>query len=207
MKATLRGTPDGNLKDEGSRNVKEYKDEDLVALSLEGMGTPGDNKAFEELVIRHYEPVKKAIRAKMGALRDLDDIAQSSFMKAYYSLHNLRDPSKFRYWVRMIAINEAAGSLREQQPNISVEDALIYPEYAKVRGPYEKAEAALLLDKLKTELPGKYMQVLYLRYYLEYTVKETAELLGIGQGLVKWRAHQAKLLAQQVLEGKQTERK
>jgi len=67
------------------------------------------------------------------------------------------------------------------------------------RLPADYVEAAWLIDELTERLPDQYMKVLYLRYYLDYTVKEVAEMLGISPGLVKWRANRARRLAKEAL--------
>lgn len=195
------------MADAYPRSLSQYDDEDLVSLALQVMQEPAAarhslyaNEPFDELVKRHCDSVKKAVKSRVGSSPDLDDIVQTSFMKAYYSLDKIKDGSRFKYWVRMIAVNEASSFMRSSRPAASIERALTYPEYANSRIPADIAEATLLLEKLHKDLPEQYMRVLYLRYYLDYTVNEVAELLEIDAGLVKWRTHRAKQLARGLLE-------
>ena len=151
------------------------------------------------LTERHYSAVRRVVRAAMGASADADDVVQSAFLSAYRSLRSLKDRSRFRYWVRIIAVNEARDLMRGQVDAGGLDALLTLPESAQDRIPPQAAEAAWLIEELNNRLPEQYMRVLYLRYYLDYTVNEVADMLGIQPGLVKWRANRARKLARKAL--------
>lgn len=194
-------------------SLSSRSDEALVSIALgqwdnEEPATLEDrDSAFCELAKRHYSAVRSVVRAIMGTSADVDDAVQSAFLSAYRSLGSLKNRSKFRYWVRIIAVNEAHNLLRDQRRHhtrdyagIKELDALLtLPESAQDRVPPLAAEAAWLIEELTGRLPAQYMKVLYLRYYLDYTVNEVADMLGIQPGLVKWRANRARKLAKQAL--------
>ncbi|MGE5578462.1 MAG: RNA polymerase sigma factor [Bacillota bacterium] len=171
-------------------------DEDLVGMTLDN---PNRDAAFAVLVERHQTAVRRVARGILGRSPDVDDVVQSAFISAFRSLHTLKDRARFKYWVRMIAINEArdvaAGSLEVA----GLDELMILPEQASDRLPADVAEARWLIDELTERIPMQYMRVLYLRYYLDYTVNEVAEMLGIDPGLVKWRANRARRLAREAL--------
>ena len=48
------------------------------------------------------------------------------------------------------------------------------------------------MRELLDQMPKKYMEVLWLLYFEEKTLKETAYILGIREGTVKSRASRAK---------------
>ena len=177
-------------------------DEDLVAIALGETAVPGADlreRAFETLVARHYDAVRKVARAVLGPSPDADDAVQSTFLAAYVGLRGLKDRSRFKYWLRVIAVNQARDLQRGKVETESLDSLLNLPETSRDRMPPEAVEAAWLVEQLNDHLPEQYMKVLYLRYYLEYTANEVAEMLGIQPGLVKWRSDRARKLAQRSL--------
>lgn len=156
--------------------------------------------AWEVLMKRHYYAVKKVLVSYAGLFSDLDDVLQISFFKAYRGLKNLKDRAKFRYWIRAIALNECREYISErntfrQRENTS--DVLVLPEVELAQKSLEAVENAAFLDELRSLVPERYWQVLLLRYFHGYSVKEVSDVLGISPGLVKWRTNRAKKLAKE----------
>lgn len=157
-------------------------------------------EAFEALIERHYRSVASVAYAALGSSSELEDVLQASFFAAFRSLRNLEDRSKFRFWLRAIAANQSRDLVRRQAVfgvQDSIDDLITVPEQETA----EIVEASWVLDEICEHLPKRYSQVLYLRYYLGYTVSEVAEALGIDSGLVKWRASRARQLATRLLRG------
>jgi RNA polymerase sigma-70 factor (ECF subfamily) len=186
-------------------NLQGCTDADLVSLALgespNGNGAKADGaiveEAFEVLMNRHYGSVAKVVYAALGSTSELEDVLQSAFLAAFRSLGSLEDRSKFKYWIRTIAVNQARDHTRRQtryEEVGSLEDLITLPER-----PDDIVEIAWQLEELARRLPPVYMEVLYLRYYLGYSVKDVAALLGIDPGLVKWRANRARRLASNIL--------
>ena len=190
----------------GASCLSLLSDEALVAIAVgETSVIPGSDHraaAFEALAARHYAAVRRVVRAVLGSSPDVEDAVQSTFLAAYLGLKGLRDRSRFKYWLRVIAVNQARDLLRDRVEAESLDALLTLPEVAQDRIPPEAAEAAWLIEQLNEHLPEQYMKVLYLRYYLEYTVNEVADMLGIQPGLVKWRADRARKLARKSLSDK-----
>lgn len=171
-------------------------DEDLVGLALDG---PDSDAAFSALVERHEIAVRRVVRGILGRSPDVDDVVQSAFISAFRSLRSLSDRSRFKYWLRVIAANEARDMAKSSPVTAELDELMILPERSMDRLPADYIEATWLIDELNERMPEQYMKVLYLRYYLDYTVKEVAEMLGIRPGLVKWRANRARRLAKEAL--------
>lgn len=171
-------------------------DEDLVGLALDGAN--GD-AAFSALVERHQTALRRVVRGILGRSPDVDDVVQSAFISAFRSLRSLSDRSRFKYWLRIIATNEARDLARGSPAMAGLDELMILPERSMDRLPADHVEVSWLIDELNERMPEQYMRVLYLRYYLDYTVKEVAEMLGIRPGLVKWRANRARRLAKEAL--------
>ena len=78
------------------------KDKDLVHQALSGEAT-----AFSKLVERHWEEVCSFVEGILGNRQDAEEVTQDAFLKAYFNLETLKNPSSFLPWLKRIARNIA----------------------------------------------------------------------------------------------------
>jgi len=76
------------------------------------LATSGDVAAFEQLVRLHRSYVETLIRRACGNAAQAEDLTQVAFIKAWQSLHLLRDSGAFRPWLRRIALNVVVDAVR-----------------------------------------------------------------------------------------------
>jgi RNA polymerase sigma-70 factor (ECF subfamily) len=143
---------------------------------------------------------------------DAEEIVQEAVVKAYRALGSFRRESKFSTWLVQITLNEARMRLRKlrSKPETSLEDLADDPD-----GDYtpailadwreipsealDRKELRELLQQAVSELPEKYREVLILRDVQEMNIAETAQLLGVTEGVVKTRLFRARLLMQKLV--------
>ncbi len=75
----------------------------------------GDRDAFTALVGRYRDAVYAAAICFLGNREDAQDAAQEAFIAAYARLGQLREPDKFAPWLRRLAHNVCADSLRRRR--------------------------------------------------------------------------------------------
>lgn len=97
------------------------------------------------------------------------------------------------------------GAVHRQRLQELEEERLVPPPGALEEGLHLSAEMpepgeSPLLEQVNA-LPPKYRQVLYLRYYEGYQVKEIAELLGQSPALVSTHLARARAKLRERLEG------
>ena len=85
---------------------KDKKDGALVELSL-----LGNEKAYEELIIRYEKSVKGTALKVTENEFSAEDASQDAFVSAWIKLDSLREPEKFGSWVCSIAKNCARSLL------------------------------------------------------------------------------------------------
>ncbi|KYP97037.1 RNA polymerase sigma factor RpoE [Sodalis-like endosymbiont of Proechinophthirus fluctus] len=73
----------------------------------------GDQKAFNLLVVRHQYKVA-SLMSRYVPQRDVPDMVQESFIKAYRALASFRGDSAFYTWLYRIAVNTAKNYLVAQ---------------------------------------------------------------------------------------------
>lgn len=175
-------------------------------LPLVQRAKAGDYAAFEELIDRLQPRVYGLAVRILGELHDAEDVVQQTFLSLIEHLGEFRGESAAAGWVLRIAANHALKLLRKRRglPTVPLADAdegyadLPHPQYiapwrddpADLAGRRETRE---LIDLALASLDDKYRAVFVLRDVEEFSVKETAELLGISESNVKVRLLRARL--------------
>jgi RNA polymerase sigma-70 factor, ECF subfamily len=141
----------------------------------------GDGAAVEELFRRHWPGTYRAAYLVVGDAAAAEDIAQEAFLKAIAALERFDRRRPLAPWLHRIAINRAidwtrARTARPEQPGA---DERAAP--AAVAGLSDELAGAL------AALPADRRAVVVLRYLLEYTPGEIADLLELPRGTVNSR--------------------
>jgi len=74
-----------------------------------------DQEAFEELVRRHQQRVTAVAAGILRSGKDVEDIAQQVFVKAYFSLKRFDQRAAFSTWLYKITVNECWDLLRKRK--------------------------------------------------------------------------------------------
>jgi RNA polymerase sigma-70 factor (ECF subfamily) len=186
-------TPDSNNPDDAD-------------LALARRAQAGDYGAFEELVERLQPRVYGLALRILGGTHDAEDVTQQTFLSLIDHLGEFRGESAVAGWVLRIAANHALKLLRKRRglPTVPLAETeegysdLPHPQYiapwrddaAEVASRRETRE---LIDRALADLDDKYRAVFVLRDVEGFSVKETAELLGLSEANVKVRLLRARL--------------
>ncbi|HLT40635.1 MAG TPA: sigma-70 family RNA polymerase sigma factor [Enhygromyxa sp.] len=153
----------------------------------------GDAEAGEALYLRHYRPVARFFRNKVGPDR-VADLIQETFVASVEGRERIHDSSRFRAYLLRIAYRVLCRHLREtyrrpesELDSISVADVDPTPSTIIARA----QEQRLLLEGLRV-IPVNYQTVLELHYWEELTTNEIAEVLGIPPGTARSRLQRAR---------------
>ncbi|MCC6491021.1 MAG: sigma-70 family RNA polymerase sigma factor, partial [Candidatus Hydrogenedentes bacterium] len=160
-------------------------DAHLVAQVL--AGTPD---AFSVLVERYLGLAHAVAYACSLSREDAEDIVQESFLKAFRSLHGLREPARFASWLTRIVHNTGC-SLMESRRLDRMVRAAVEPPPAEMSSPF-RDEMHELLKRRMQELTPQEREVLTLHYYAGKTTREVAALLGISRDAAKKRIERAR---------------
>lgn len=142
--------------------------------------------SFAELFAAHYQPLVR-LAGLLGA-DDPEDIAQEAFSRLH--VRRLRDDGAAVAYLRTIVCNLTRNRLRHlrlvrlrrpdpPEPQHSSEHAVIVAE--------EHRELLAALDRL----PRRQREALVLRYWLDLSEREIADVMGVSAGSVKTHASRA----------------
>lgn len=142
----------------------------------------GDTTALS-MLIQTYSPIvrKVCFNITNGDEDILNDLVQVVFIRAYYSLNQLRDASKFDEWVCAIAKNEALKFLKNKQEGRLIPFSTFTDEELEVEWNItpENWLEEKEIKEIISQLPAGYGKVFQMAVIEGYSHKEIAEKLGI----------------------------
>jgi len=168
-----------------------------------------DRKEYAALVDSYSDKVYRLALRMTGDEQDAEDVLQETFIKVFKYIDGFKGLSSLSTWIYRIAMNEALMLLRKHRPegyslDEENEDEDITPRQIASWGALpEKAlvssETAHHLQVAVMRLPETLRSVFLLRDTEQFSVKETAEALGISEGAVKVRLLRARLKLREYL--------
>lgn len=146
----------------------------------------GDRAARERLFRDHWRSVWRCAHALTGDHATADDVTQDTFERAFAALDGFGERASFRTWVRVIATRRAVDILRRRSAAPLGDDVpaaeVDWPEDPGRRGDLRRAVAALEPDR---------RAVVVLVYWLDMSLSEAAQALGVPEGTVRSRLSRA----------------
>jgi RNA polymerase sigma-70 factor (ECF subfamily) len=142
----------------------------------------GDDHAFGELVRRRQGPVRGLLRRVSGDAALGDDLAQETFLRAWRTLAQLRDPGAFGGWLRQIAVNTWLQHARKARlPMDDIEDHMHGLASPSGAGAAERLD----LDAALARLRAPERLCVTLSYAEGLSHAEIAQSTGLPLGTVK----------------------
>ena len=153
----------------------------------------GDAAAWEPLVLSHQQSVFRLAYLLLGDADDAEDIAQETFLRAWNYLKRFDSTRPLRPWLLSICANLARNRRRSAGRYVSALMRAFRDEPKEVaieENTAQHAEANELWRAVQQlDLPDQ--QIVYLRYFLDLPVADTADVLQIAEGTVKSRLSRA----------------
>ena len=152
----------------------------------------GDHQAYGVLVDRYKNAVYHHCFAMVRSEAVAEDLAQETFITAYYKL-KLYDPQyRFSTWVFKIATNKALNWLKRAAREVAADDELIASIASSHGSPVRAAEDSELHSAVR-HLQPNYRAVISLYYWQGLSYQEIAAILSVPVGSVKGWMSRAKL--------------
>jgi RNA polymerase sigma-70 factor (ECF subfamily) len=180
-------------------SIEGWSESRLIAAAKDGHGA-----AFGVLCERHAEMILRITFRITRNREDAEDAVQDSFMSAFVHLTNFDERSRFATWLTRIAINSALGQLRkkrgireipidEPSPALDPRPALEIPDRApNPEENYRLRERREIVGEAVGRLRARSRKVVEVHQLGEFSVKETAQILGISISAAKARMFHAR---------------
>lgn len=180
------------VAEQNARSASSSSDDELVKAAING-----DVTSFEALVRRYRRAIVTVGRRITSSPDDAEDIAQTTFMKAFVALPGFRGRSSFLTWLNSIAKNESLMWMRKRARELAIRDI---NDDQEPTVPFELPDSrpdpeSILIEKERRELlraridklrPSCRMAI-KLGDMEEKSVRTTALWLGITVAAVKSR--------------------
>jgi len=153
----------------------------------------GDAAAWESLMLAHQEAVFRFAYLLLGDPDDAEDIAQESFLRAWKHLKRFDPARPLKPWLLSITSNLASNRRRSAGRYFAAVMRAFRDEPTSTRIEDKSAqnlESAELWNAVQ-KLNAPDQQVIYLRYFLDLSVSETAQALQVAEGTVKSKLSRA----------------
>ena len=176
------------------RPVNVPPDEELLAAIR-----AGEMAAFDQLYGRYERRLYGYIRRMVSEPSRAEDLLQDVFMKVLADRTFDPDRGRFSAWLFKVARNECLMAIRGAKRRDAVYEAV--PEPVPPRQPDEVLDPSLRVEHALAGLTEPQRQLLLLKQVGQLTYREIASIVGVAEGTVKSRLHEAtKQFRQTLLE-------
>lgn len=141
----------------------------------------GDKQAFLDLIEPQKEKLYKIAYTYVKNEQDTLDIIQETICKAYVSLDSLKKAKYFNTWLVKILINISITTLNKNKKVVYLDEKEVEFDNDTISNCDDRLDLISELDKLEL----KYKNVIVLKYFEDFTIKEISNVLDIPIGTAR----------------------
>jgi RNA polymerase sigma factor (sigma-70 family) len=168
----------------------------IAASGADGLGVlvaaaaAGDRHAWRDLVGRYTSMVRSVARGYRLNDSDVDDVAQTVWLRCFQHLSRLREPRALPGWLKTTTQHEAlrlstSRARWTSMDPVELERALDRTDVSDGSGDVLRAEAGQALRDALAELPGNHRRLLaMLHSEVQPSYRDISQALGIPAGSI-----------------------
>ena len=161
----------------------------------------GDRDSFAMLIGRYIDPLYRHALGMTGSPDVAEDILQTSFIKAYHHLGEVR--GRFDAWLFRIVANGCKDWLKNiRRTHLSYDEDDQPSGFASPDEDLDRTELRTDLDSALSQLAPSLREAFIMKHVEGRSYEEMADLLGTTVGALKMRVHRAREALQALLEEK-----
>ncbi|MBU8920388.1 MAG: sigma-70 family RNA polymerase sigma factor [Bacteroidales bacterium] len=184
------------------------EDANLVERCLKG-----DEKAFEELLVKYRGPVFSICMRMVKNPMDAEDLAQDVFIRTFNVLDRYNPSYPFSSWLYRITSNLCIDFIRRRKSGVVSLDEPVSGSDGEMSRQIpadtidpdremENREMMEVLEQAIADLPEHYRIIVILRHQEQLSYEEISDNLGIPLGTVKARIHRARNMIKEIFTSK-----
>ena len=184
-----------------TENVQMMEESAAETSELVRRARDGDPDALERLIARYDRYVFGVAILTLGDRSEAQDAAQEALIKAIRGLKRFKGDSAFDTWLYRVTVNTCRDFQRRQSRRKETaldETPAVVSTDGPLQATIEDERRQAVWSAIGTLTPAL-REVVVLRYYLDMSGAEIAEVTGVSSGTVYWRLHQAREALGQVL--------
>ena len=149
----------------------------------------GDHEAFELLTAAAGDRLFGFARLVLGDAHDAEDAVQDALVRAWRGLPLLRDPDRWDAWLHRLIVNACADHGRRRMRQVA--EVRLLPMGAALGDDAHAIDDHDQLDRGFQRLKPHHRAAIVLHFYMDLSMAEVAEALGVPVGTAKSRIHYA----------------
>ncbi|MFK7957989.1 MAG: RNA polymerase sigma factor [Lysobacterales bacterium] len=139
----------------------------------------GDQRAFEQLVLRHETALYRFMNARLGHRADAQDVLQEAFASAWRYRKSYRSKWRFSTWLYRIALRHGHRQRSRQRPSVDLDDAQLSAPSGQDPSNQD------VWDHARNHLSAAAFNTVWLHYHEQWQLSEIATCLGRPVSWVK----------------------
>jgi len=193
---------DVQLQHQQAKELIELSNEDEILKRI----AEGEKDLYALLIRKYNQRLYRIALSIINNDSEVEDIMQTTYIKAYENLNRFKFQSSFSTWITRILINESLMYLKKREQIVIKKSGIFFPEFFQqppVQTPLMKvinSELKTLLELSIRNLPDKYRIVFIMRELENMSVLETMECLGLSKTNIKVRLNRAKAMLRDKLK-------
>ena len=148
----------------------------------------GDEAALNELArlvsARMLSVARSVVRDRALA----EDVVQDSFVKIVTCAHKFKRGTNGYAWICKIVHNTSLNALRKNRPTDNIDDMYFMSSGGDVA---EQSAQSLAVEQAMSVLDAQEKQLVYQKYFMDYTVRDSAKVTGLPKSTVARKIAQA----------------
>lgn len=166
------------------------------SIQLVHAAIAGDEHAFEQLLAHESDKLYKIAYLHMQNKEDALDVVQEATLKAFLSVHQIKEPGYFSTWLVKIVITTAYKLLEKKKRTIQLPDETI--QY--ILESHHVASDSIDLSHALSHLSPDYRNCITLYYYYHLPIKTISLVLEKPQATIKTHLRRAKVELKNLLK-------
>ncbi len=142
-----------------------------------------DKEQFTEAIKEVKDQAYRIAFCYLHSEADSMDAVCNAVEKAFIHINKLKDSTKFKTWFIRILINECKQQLKANKRVAYIKNS------AEVCTLETDMDAKMDLEKLISKLPSTDRILIYMKYYMGYTLEEIAQATDMPCGSVKTKIY------------------
>lgn len=165
------------------RQVQMLNDREIITRIRQG-----EKELFGTLAERYYQDIYRFCYYLTGNREDAYDCTQETFLRLIRFLDSYVDKNQLKAWLFSIARNVCNDLFRSRKIERAEESLLEGIPVTETR--FSQVEAGDDVRRCLERLPDYQREVIVLRFYYEFKIREIARIVGAGVPTVKSRLRQ-----------------
>jgi RNA polymerase sigma factor (sigma-70 family) len=162
----------------------------------------GDKDLYAWIIRRYNQRLYRIAMSIVGDEFEVQDIMQTTYLKAYENLNQFKFQSSFSTWITRILLNEAYLLLRKRKQALNMKKIQLSMTPAETQTPLTNsinAELRNMLESSIRNLPEKLRTVFVMRELESMSIADTMACLDLSESNVKIRLNRAKVILRKQL--------